>query len=525
MRTGSGWGHAAVLAIFVFAASPARACLVQMPTPLKELANSADLVAKATVIADRPVTDRSFEPIPGSEVRDTALRVVSILKGPVSNVIHFRHYASTSRTSMVVMCPLPSYTFVVGRTYIVLAIRIADDTYGQLFRWPTIVDRSVLLAADAKPLRAGTSLTEAVWGELVAQLESPDKAVVLKAISLLDEMSDGQSLAAKDFDRSQALAAIQPLIGAENVAIATAAITVFAMDSPYTDDWSAPQWLAGIGKGAIPGLAPRRAPVSPLAHSAAQELLRVATSKASPELRALAIRALARSHAIPPATIADWSRDPSVAVRSAAALASAAMPDRATIKAASADSSPEVRRAAALAAGFTQDPNLLQLLGKLLQDPAVNVRTAAALSLVSFAPDQAAPIMKANLVSEFGPVFVNALARSNPQPYLPMLAEVIEQRSQPADWWGGYTPAVDGWGILFDYVRARPAAELASGKLDRWLDALEQSPPQPTELYALYLSRGLVLRAKQFRDAIRKSPTYIDSVFDTIERDPAAYLP
>jgi hypothetical protein len=133
--------------------------------------------------------------------------------------------------------------------------------------------------------------------------------------------------------------------------------------------------------------------------------------------------------------------------------------------------------------------------------------------------------MKANLTSEFGPLFVNALARSNPQPYLPILAKIIEQRSQPADWWGGYTPAVDSWDILFDYVKARPAAELASGKLDRCLDALEQSPPQPPELYALYLNRGLMSRAKQYRDAIRKSPGYIDSVFATIEQNPTAYAP
>lgn len=522
MRIRSNWDYATVLAILVFAASPASACLFQGLIPLKELVGSADLVTKATVISDRHVIDNSFERIAGSEVHETELRIVSILKGPASNVIQFRHYAPSSETSAV-WCPPPSYTFVVGHTYIVLATRVAGYTYRQLSQSRTPLDLSVLPAADAKPLRGGTTITEAIWGELVAQLNSPDKAVVLKAIRLLDEMSGGPPMGVKDFDRPRVLAAIQPLIGSKNVAIATAATTVFAMDSPYTDDWSAPQWLAGIGKGTIPGLAPLRPPVSPLGDGAAKELLRVATGGASPELRALAIRALARSHAIPPATIAAWFREPSIAVRRATVLASAAMPDRATIKAASTDSSPEVRQAAALAVGFTQDPRLVPLLGKLLRDPAANVRAAAALSLVSFAPDQAAPVMKANLASEFGPLFINALARRNPQPYLPMLAKVIEQRSQPADWWGGYTPAVDSWDILFDYVKARPTAELASGKLDGCLDALEQSPPQPPELYALYLNRGLALRAKQFRDAIRKSPGYIDSVFDTIERNPAAY--
>ena len=60
--------------------------------------------------------------------------------------------------------------------------------------------------------------------------------------------------------------------------------------------------------------------------------------------------------------------------------------------------------------GFAQDPRLVPLLGKLLHDPAPNVRNAAVVSLLAFAPDQAAPVMKANLASDFRPLFVNALA-------------------------------------------------------------------------------------------------------------------
>lgn len=132
--------------------------------------------------------------------------------------------------------------------------------------------------------------------------------------------------------------------------------------------------------------------------------------------------------------------------------------------------------------------------------------------------------MRANLAGEFGPLFVNALARGHPQPYLAILAKIIKQQLKPADWWGGWPPAVDSWHILFDYIKVRPAAELASGKFDRQLDALETSPAQPTELYALFLSRHLTARANQFRAAMRNHPGYIDSVFNTIERYPAAYL-
>jgi hypothetical protein len=44
-------------------------------------------------------------------------------------------------------------------------------------------------------------------------------------------------------------------------------------------------------------------------------------------------------------------------------------------------------------------------------------------------------------------------------------------------------------------------------------------------LYALYLSRGLMARAQQFRDATRKSLPYnIDYYFDMADGDPARYV-
>lgn len=114
MRTRPSWGYAAVLVAFAFVASPASGCLVAMPVPLKELL------------------------VPGSQVRETEMRVVSIIKGTASNVIEFRHYAPLGTSVLVMMCPPPSYTFVVGRTYIVLARRVAGDTYRQLSTSRTI---------------------------------------------------------------------------------------------------------------------------------------------------------------------------------------------------------------------------------------------------------------------------------------------------------------------------------------------------------------------------------------------------
>jgi HEAT repeat protein len=450
------WGHVTMLATLIFAASPASAYIVGPPVALEEVARTADLVCKATVIADRSVIDGWFEPISGFEVRETQLRVVSIVKGTASNVIRFRHYAPSSEFSWPAP---PSYKFVTGRTYLLLATQVADDMYRQLGKAPTRMDRSVLLAADGKPHR-GTTLTEAAWAELLALLKSPAEDDVAGAIHRLDVMSGGAAwdeFGLKDFERSQALAAIEPLLGTKRVAVVTAAITVFGRDSPYFDDRDAPFWLVGIGKGHIPGLGARKRLASTLADIGTKEVLQVATDGMTPELRALAIRALGRSlHATPATMVAVWLRDPSILVRRAAVLASADLPDREPIVTASTDFSPDIRCTAALAVGFAQDPRLLPLLNNLLRDPAAKVRGDAAVSLVSFPLDQAPPMMKANLASDFRSVFVNALAQGDPQSYLASLAEIIEQQPQPAPpWWGGAFPAGDSWRILFDFVKSR----------------------------------------------------------------------
>jgi hypothetical protein len=655
MKSWSGWARAAVLMTLVFASSTTVAFSIPNPT-LEELARNADVVCKATVIDDRQVTDNSFEASSddSTEVHETKLRVVSIVKGSAPSVIWFRHYAPSSelpaytRNLPIFAQPVPksyfgvgvmnlpgtagaqvkvlvpggpaeqaglrvgdiivavdgkstgdaeavgpavrnlppgqrvelrvlrdgkqlslhvvtgtpadaragllrmlrgasedpfdtpwhgaSVTFAPGRTYLVFATQVAGDTYRELPRSLTW-DHGVLLAADAAPHR-GTTVNEAVWAELLTLLKSPEDADVIEAIYQLDRMSGGSQNrfpGTKDFDRSQARAAIQPLIRARSVKGATAAITVFGGDSPYFNDQDAPFWFAGIGKGNLTTFGPRKRLASPLAEVGTNELLKVATDGMTPELRALAIRAHGRSRETPAAMVAAWSRDPSLAVRRAAVLASADLPDRQPITTASTDASPDLRNTTALAIGFTQDPHLLPLLDKLLHDPAAEVRGAAALSLFSFPIDQAAPVMKENLTSEFRPLYVNALARGDPQPYLEMLAESIEQQAEnpsgsdfPSNWiWGGFSPPSDSWHILFDYVKSRPAAELTRGDFNRSLDALERgkfhNAGQPTSLYALYLSCGMLARAKQFRDTARKSSSFdIEHLFDGVDRDAAA---
>jgi HEAT repeat protein len=550
-----------------------------MVSPLDQLALTVDLVCKATVIADRSVTDDSFRPIDGFEVREAELHVVSTLKGEPPRVIRFRYYGGgdgpldavkallrAAEDYLSQVAEAESYPFATGRTYLLVATQSAVDTYREVAAFlpssshaalhvgpgpPHFVMRSpgVLLAADAKPHR-GTTLTEAAWSELLAVLKSPREDDVLEAIDRLDELSGGPAwnkgvpligdFGLGDVRRSRALTAIAPLVGAKSVHIATAAVTMFGRDSPYFYDQDVPFWFVGIGNGNITGLGARKRPANLMvADIGAQELLQVATDGTTPQLRTLAIRALGRRpHAYPAAMVAVWARDPSGEVRRAAVLASADLPNREPIMTASTDGSPELRRTAAYAVGFAQDSRILPTLDKLLHDPVADVRSAAALSLLSYPVDQAAPVMEANLTSDFRPLFVNALASRDPQPYVAMLAEIIEQvqgkerpdQMEPTNWkYGGVIPAADSWQILFDFVKSRPTDELTSGKLDPSLDALERmhwfSSGPPTELYALYRSRGMVSRAKQFREMTRNSvPFDMDIYFDRVDQNPTAHM-
>lgn len=318
MKTTASTCGALVLAILLLAGSPAFATIVSPAIPLDELALKVDLVCKATVAADRPVTDVWFEPVDGYEVRETELRVISVIKGTAPSVIRFHHYAELPLRGMN---SRQSYTFAAGRSYIVFATQGADGTHRQWSKSRTAkADQGVLLSLDAKAHR-GTTVREAVWAELLTLLKSADDTDVMEAIRQLDELSGGRRTQLKDFERSKALAAIRPLLASSSVTVATAAVTVFGADSPYFDDSHAPYWFAGIGKGTIPGNVARTPSARPAADVAIKELLDLTAAGMTPQLRALAIRTVASSSAVSAALVSEWLRDPNVEVRQAAVLA------------------------------------------------------------------------------------------------------------------------------------------------------------------------------------------------------------
>ncbi len=153
------------------------------------------------------------------------------------------------------------------------------------------------------------------------------------------------------------------------------------------------------------------------------------------------------------------------------------------------------------------------------------------MSLLSFSPrNQAiADIFRANLSNEeFQPLFLIALAREHPAEYLDALAKVIEQKIEPRNFWGGQIPAFTAWEILFRYLQARPPEMLKSGKLDRYLEAMEKvgnySSSEPRDIYAFYLQRGMTDRAKNYREAARKAVSYdLDYYFRQVDENPSLY--
>ena len=125
-------------------------------------------------------------------------------------------------------------------------------------------------------------------------------------------------------------------------------------------------------------------------------------------------------------------------------------------------------------------------------------------------------------------MFLLALARQNPTPYRDALAQAVERKTEPQHFWGGQIPAFTAWEILFRYLQSQTSLTLRSGKLDRYLNALEKvgnySSSEPRDIYAFYLQNGLSERARKFRKAATKAASYdLDYFFKQVDSQPGAF--
>jgi hypothetical protein len=231
-----------------------------------------------------------------------------------------------------------------------------------------------------------------------------------------------------------------------------------------------------------------------------------------------------------------WLADTNAAVRAAAAELLADFPGTGAnrqLTLLAGDPDPAVRACVVGAIGFSQQTELAEVLNKLMDDTNSDVRRVASQSLLSFSPkiEAVARVFRANLENkEFQPLFLNALARENPAQYLDALARVLDDKPQPVNWSGGEIPAFTSWKILFKYLQSQPSQTLISGKMDRYLDALEKvgnySSSEPRDIYAFYILTGMPERAKNFRERANKAASYdLDYYFKQVDQNPSIYKP
>jgi len=518
---------------------PAQGYLVGRPVSLDVLTAEADIIFKGTAVSSVPGNDKRFSPMFGFGDLETRFTVVSVIKGELTGgSLKFRHYDYLAQSGNAMYEP-QYYHFDLGRTYLVFGKRTeTPGVFQQLWVNPvTKGDQGVVSCADNRPV-SSKNIKEVVWSELIRTLQSTRVSDARYAIGQLDQMSGGgwHNLdATSDFDRRDVLAAVRGFMTNLDPDVAQAAIGVVGSHNPYMTEYQAAFWLGTVGVG-MPGLSK----MDPEMKNVGGELywntlVAVADSQSASDTRALAVAALGLVHN--PAlenSIVRWLHDHSAAVRSSATVLLADFPDIATherLSGMAGDPDSQVRASAARSIGFGQYTIDADILSRLLMDQSAKVREAAAMSLLSFSPktEAIAAIFKANLSNqEFAPLFLNALAQENPSGYVDGLADAVEKQTEPTNWWGGGLPAAESWEILFKYLQAQPVKNVTSGKLDRYLDAMEKvgrySSSEPRDVYAFYVQRGMTERANNFREKAEKAVTYdLDYFFKLVDQNPSLY--
>jgi HEAT repeat protein len=506
--------------VVVFVLAPARLSYtypVPPSLPLDKLVQEADVIVKAVIVGSRPLDDEPwFRKCPGFRAYTTELKVISVIKGDVpAGAVVFQHYATAKEEGGNEFMPL-HYDLQVGKGYLIFSKK--TDRAGvlrQLWEYHRIKeDQGVVRAADAKPVME-KAVGEIIWAELVKLLTSPDTQDILYAIRQLDDMSGGPLRdQLRDFERGRVLAAIAPTLSHRDPKVVEQAVRAIGAASPYLLDGDALFWLAAIGGGYIPGVVKLDTSRKNEGGTTCwKELIRTADRDDLPaNMRGLAIRALGRApRPEVEAAVERWLQDRQPPIRQAAALLLADFPGDRTntrLKKLAGDESLVVRVGAARAVGFGQIDSLLALLDSLLDDKVETVRYVAALSLLSFPPARSEPFLKKRVDDpDFRSVFVNALAQTNPEPYLDALVDIITRKLEPRQFWGGAGPSGDSWNILFKYVQQQDLS-----RMGRYLDALESvkfySSSEPRDLYALYVKSGLTDRARRFREKCKKTISF-----------------
>jgi hypothetical protein len=511
---------------------------------LGELEKSAGVIFKGTAVSNTPGANSA------SGGTTTQFKIISVMKGAEpGETVRFDHIDHPPSDRFLMGPPPINYHFETGKTYIVFAKATqTPGVYGPLWDWPQSEgNQGVFSCADDKA--TSSDLKTEVWSGLTCLLRHSDRAEVLYAIQELDKLSGRGSKAGAprdfrttaDFDRQPVVDAVHGFVASTDAKIAQAAIETIGSHNPYMTQERVWFWLATVGSGEISGLMKMDPKMTnPGGELYANDLFAVADKAPDDATRALALRALGlvRKPEVGQGLL-KYLADPAPAVRAAAMVVLADYPDLSTfpqLTRMGVDPDAGVRIAVAQCIGFGQVKAGIEVLSRMLTDSRLDVRKAAAQSLLSFsARDPAvADVMRANEHGEFGLVFVPALARIDPASYRDSLLHDIQTASistPPPNWfWGGRLPVGDAREILFNYLRAQSTDKLKSGEFDRYLDAIDKASlgnlglGSPLEVYAFYIRHGLTARAQALRQAALKAFPYQQAIsYDQAEQHPEIY--
>lgn len=498
---------------------------------LEERESEADLIFKGLVISSKESSDASLSR--WGKTAATRFTLISVLKGNVNtNELVFWHI--TSGPWIGGGGGGGGHKFEAGKSYLVFAARmdkpgrfnyVPFDATNRPNEFRQLYIGGVMRTLDSRPI-GPPGVKDTHWNELALLLNDSAPANQLYAIDTLDCMSlagrdDDKQSRSDDYWRQAVLSALVPLFTNDTEKVANRAIRCFETQSraairlsPFTPalvETANKSPFVSCRLGAIRAL-------SGLAGEAVSNSLARLLKNPDQNIRAEAVRLL-------PRISGQFAEQ---------ALRAAAEDESATVRAAVSDVIGDEKLIPLLPTLINlfhepmgRDPMTVAYLraDERLYNPC-DVYTSAGFALVKFDTDQVAAILKTNLDdSGFHIIFLSKLAEKNPEPWLPNLMAVLEERIKNVDERSKNPPLefnplgdkilvgayLKCWEDIRQYLFKQPAEKLASGEMDPYMDLLEKAirpvPGCPScgvqearSLYELYWTRrGMAKRVGDLR--------------------------
>lgn len=496
-------------------------------TTLEKYTAQSDVIIKATALRTQRQEDTQVDPwfpiVEGAARSATRFKIVSVIKGEISaDEVTFRHYQGLSigPPIRVYFFELPPcYTFQSGQTYLLWADKTEDGNLRQLSkelaRCPTDGGTTgyTIRVGDNVPVDEAikNDVKSVVWDELVKMVRSNKQGDASQGLSRLRSLSGASVFwlppesvnKNPDFPLSRFADVAIPLLSSSDEEILYRGLNALSGNAaPFAQS----QLLLIANGHANPGT-----------RSVALGCLR---GLKTPEQHSAALRAL---HEFP----ASINGSDNIAALQQSALQTLAdFPGhdaRLHWRAFANHPKSRVRRGIASAIGAAKDGAAADLVNKMLSDPYKIVRETALDSLLRLPAAQAKPFWKRQLANaSYRPLFINALAAQNAEPYLDELIKIVneEVRAEQVLNYKLNNAKSDSWQLLFKYVNQKPKAALQSASLSRILAVLECAQIAPPTLYRFYRVRKMDVQAKSYRDVVeRRLPKVYNKDFNNIDRE------